>query len=470
MNKTKSSVEISEYMSTKSCFVDYTNFEIDPIERAVERDAFINNREYTPNYDYPKLDFLIDNGDVTEKKRDVLEAVLELESAKSNPDANSAELELYAGFHESKLKKILLVEAARNLKNPISMSDPEVNRRSFAELNESLYGKFDSNLYLEMINTEIDKVRNFTPKTELALDIKTKLGLMLDSFDGATEKERPLISSETMQKMHEFVMQKYADVLSVVPDTDGSIKYDANQCASVLNDALTVCGLADKGWSAAIDAKKTNPSTNSTKKLVSLPTNTIRTAAELRRLIVHEIEVHARRAQNGAEVELKPIQSGTANYLEAEEGLGVILECAVDGNLNNPSFDRARNRYIVAGLAIGADGKPRDAREVYEFAWRMISIQNSDDGEISDDDIKSAKDKAYTHVENAYRGTQFWMKGVIYTKLKVYYEGLVKNARYFEENIDNIDKDFDSLFIGKYDHTNKIEKDLIVKAITGRRK
>lgn len=465
MYETKTDIELTDYKNIKSDFVDYTRFEIDPVHRAVERDAFINNLEYTPEYSYPKLDFLIDNGDITEKKAEIYEAVMELESAKNNPDANVAELELFASFHEARLKKIMLVEAARNLDNPISMSDTEVNRRSFAELNEVLYGKFDTECYLGMINTEISRTRDFEPKTEIAAQIKSKLELSFDNFGEIQEKEAPLIDDETMNKLHDFVIDRYADVLAAVPDTPDDVRYGVDQCAEIMNKAFEAGGLAADGWVAVENASKSNPSTSAPKKSVFLPSNTNRNASELRRLIIHEIEVHARRAQNGANVGLKPIMTGTADYMEAEEGLGVLLECAVDGNLNNPSFDRARNRYIVAGLAIGADGKPRDAREVYEIAWRMIALQQSADGEINEADVRDAKNKAYTHVENAYRGTQFWMKGVIYTKLKVYYEGLAKNAQYFTQNIDNLEQDFDSLFIGKYDHTNKDEKELILKAI-----
>ena len=100
----------------------------------------------------------------------------------------------------------------------------------------------------------------------------------------------------------------------------------------------------------------------------------------------------------------------------------------------------------------------------------MITIQKAgDNGDIDEDIIEKAKDKAYSHLENAYRGTQFWMKGVIYTKLKVYYEGLAKNAEYFKRNIDRLDETFDEIFIGKYNHTDPIESSL-VKSIISRPK
>lgn len=466
MNEIKTNQEIDAFKKTKSDFVDYTRFEVDADQRDAERDAFIGNLEYTPDYIYPKLDFLIDNVDIQKKKSNIYEAVMELEAAKNGPNANVAELELFAGFHEMRLKKIMLVEAARNLCNPVSMSTQDVNRQSFAELNEALYGEFDTQSYLGMIATEQQRLADFTPKSEMAEKIKLELGPMIGRIEVGDQKEEDLLDQETIQKLHSYVLERYKNVLSAVPDTSDDVYYDVSRCAEIINKALEAGGLAQLGWTAIENPAKSNPATKQADCTINLPSNTRRNASELRRLIIHEQEVHARRAQNGTESGLAPIKAGTADYADIEEGFGVILECAVDGNFDNPSFDRARNRYITAGLALGADGRPRDSREVYEILWRDIAIQESAEGEISEDDVKSAKNKAYTHIENAYRGTQFWMKGVIYTKLKVYYEGLSKNAKFFKQNIDMLDTAFEDALIGKYNHTNPNEKDLVKSAIT----
>lgn len=465
MNAVKNKQEIIAYQNTKSTFSDHNHFEITAHKRDIECDAFINNREYTPNYDYPKLDFLIDNDGVQKKKTAIYEAVMELEAAKSRPGANTAELELFASFHEMRLKRIMLVEAARNLCNPISMSMPDINRQSFAELNEALYGEFDSRSYLGMISTEQEQLRAFVSKSKTAEKIKSELESSLGRIDVGGEKEKALLDEDTIQKLHTYVVERYGNVLSVVPDTTDDVYYDVNECAEIMNKALEVGGLAQKSWKTIENPAKSNPTTKQADNTINLPSNTRRNASELRRLIIHEQEVHARRGQNGEESRFKLIETGTADYMDIEEGFGVILECAVDGNFDNPSFDRARNRYITAGLALGAEGQPRDAREVYEILWRDIAVQDSYDGDIDENDVKAVKEKAYTLIENAYRGTQFWMKGVIFTKLKVYYEGLAKNAEYITQNIDNLDTVFEDASMGKYNHTSPEERDLVKSAI-----
>lgn len=465
MEQNKKPEEISAYKDTKSEFTDYTRFEDIANRRAVERYAFINNYEYTPAYNYPKLDFLIDEGDLTEKKSKIYEAVAELEAAKKYPDANIAELELYAAFHETRLKRILLVETARNLGNPIISNDYEVNRASFEKLNKELYGEFNESYYLGVLDTEKNKLLDFQPKSELEDKIKSELELFFNNINTKNEKEEELLDSDSLNKLHNYVNRRYSSILNTIPNTPDDVYYDASQCVDIMNTTLRVGGLADLGWVTAVNDKKTAVSTNTVKKTISLPVNTHRNADELRRLIMHEQEVHARRGQNGANTGVNILKLGTADCADIEEGLGVMMECAVAGDLNNLSFERARDRYITAGLALGVDGQPRDARETYEILWRMLAVRQAENKDIDEEGIYNMKERAYTLIENAYRGTQFWMKGVIYTKLKVYYEGFVKNAEYFKEHIDTLDFVFDDLLIGKYNHTDRAEKALVKSAI-----
>lgn len=465
----KTSEQIKEYESAKSDFSDFPRFEGKNERRKAEKKAFIENREYAPNYDYPKLDELVYDEKLVQKKRVIYEAVMELEAAKENPESNQAELELYASYHEMRLKKIMLVEAARNLKNCTSSAEMEVCRNKFAELNEVVYGELDRGIYLGMLNTERERVSNFEPKSELAQSVKTSLKTFLGHIDTEGSSEEKLVDDETINKLHDYVLKRYANVLDVVPDTPDDIYYDINGCSEIMNKALQAGGLFDMGWTAVENPFKTVNSTNKAKKVINLTSNILRNSQELRRLILHEQEVHARRAHKGEESGLGILYNGTADYTEVEEGFAVMMECAVAGNFNNLSFDRARIRYITAGLALGADGTPRDARETFEVLWRIISVQNSSDGNITQKNIDKAKDQAYVHIENAYRGTQFWMKGVIYTKLKTYYEGFVKISNVINENIDNLDQLFDDVFVGKYDFTNPEEKELIMNILNSRK-
>ncbi len=465
----KSPQEILDYENTKSEFSDYTRFEDSAERRQRARVDFINNREYEPGYDYPALDFLIDNDDIMRKKARIYEAVMELQAAENNPGVNTAELKLYQEFHDNRLKKIMLVEAARDLTSPLSSSSYETRKRNFIDINEALYGPMNEAYYMGMIATEKKAIRSLNPANEQSSVIKSDLEKMVGGIEAGEVTEPELLTPSEVRVLRDFVLSSYADILSIVPDTTDDVYYDAQQCSDIMNAALAIGGLAEKGWKVTVDAMKSNPATSGAKKTIVLPSSTRRNAAELKRLIIHEQEVHARRAQNGKESGFKPLQSGTADYADVEEGLGVLMECAVAGTLDNPSFDRARDRYITAGLALGIDGLERDARQVYETVWRLIAIRGAVDGDISESTIAAAKDKAYSHIENAYRGTPFSMRGVIYTKLKVYYEGLAKNTEYFRRNLKTLDSAFNDAMIGKYDHTNDSEAGLVASAISSRK-
>jgi uncharacterized protein YfkK (UPF0435 family) len=456
--------KISEYKAVKSSYSDFGQFEdINTTSRAESKRRFIENIDYVPDYQYPKLKKLKDVEVTIQKKTDVYNAVLELEVARKAADiigdnSRSAELQLYRSFHDVRLKKIMLAEAAQHLHDTATSADQETARKSFLLMNQEVYGEINQEWFIGMLNTEYQKSKDFQPTDTLGTEISGTLSGILKSFEGSSAKEPEVISEDEMQKLHEFVLRRYDHILSEVPDTDDGTYYGAQQCSEIINKSLSAGGLADEGWSCTINPSKSNPTTNGSQKKIFLPSATRRTANELRRLIAHEQEMHARRAQNGRNQGSELLASGTADYADVEEGGGVMLECAVAGNLSNPSFNRARERYITAGLALGLDnGAPRDAREVYEILWRMIAVDSSQDGSMPEPLVQKAKDKAYLHVENAFRGTDFWMKGVIYTKLKVYYEGLIKNARYFADNINNLDAAFDDAMIGKLNHTDPDE-------------
>lgn len=462
----KSEQEIENYKSTKSSFVDYTRFEGDVDHREAEKQAFISDENYTPKYDYRKLDSLNDDTTTTDKKSKIYEAVLELDAAKADPEANPATLELYRSFLELRLKKIMLVEAARNLHTAGTSSAMETAREAFMQMNEETYGAFNESAHDNMMTTEAARTADFEPKNDVAKKLKDELDLFFGQYKTEGAPEAPLLTSEELQAIHDVLIKRYESVLAVVPDTDETVYYNADECAVIMNQALEAGNLAQEGWTVIVDPAKSSPATKAESKLISLPKNTRRTASELKRLILHEQEVHARRGYNGRLAKFGPLAEGTADYADVEEGLGVLLESALAGNFDNPSFHRARDRYITAGLAMGVNGEgPRDARQVFDILWRMLAVRNAKDGIVDDDVINAAKSTAYGHVENAFRGTPFWRQGTIYTKLKVYYEGLEKNAQFFKDNMENIDGAIDKAMIGKYNHTDKHEHELITSSL-----
>lgn len=456
----KNAEQIDAYVKVKSSFSDFAVFEGNGKARAEEKRKFIEGRIYAPRYAYPALDQLYDIGhqgnQLLDKKRDIYEAVLELEANKNSGILSPVEHELYADFHESRLKKIMLVEAAKRMRRAGLSSEQVVARREFMALNREIYGDMDEPAFLNIMATEQQRVKDVAPANKLAQSVKRYLETYFNGHHYAG-KETPLLDDATLGRLKDVILERYGNTLGVVPDTDDEAYYDADQCRDIMQKALEAGGLADKGWAVELDAQKSNPVTSIDSKKISLPTDTRRTAAQLRRLIIHEQEVHARRGQNGAETGIVLLEKGTADYADVEEGLGVLLECVVAGDFDNQSFYRARDRYITAGLALGLDGAPKDASATYNLIWRIIALRLSTDGVITEANEHEAKKLAMQHTENAFRGTNFVMPGIIYTKLKVYYEGLVKNASYFLKHVDDLEGALDRASHGKYNHTDDQE-------------
>ena len=458
--ESKTPEQLQAYVKTKSEFTDYTRFQDENSKRLPAREDFIAGKEYAPAYEYPALDSFYDLDEkgkaIADKKSQIYEAVMELRAHLDDDDISSDEYELYAQYHEVRLKRIMLVEAARRLHHTGASGEQVVARNDFMRMNAELYGEMDAPKFDAMMHTEADLVANFVPADQQSEEIKAYLDAYMSRHE-FVEVEKPLLDPELVVQLNDFVLERYSDILAVVPETDESVIYDAEACREIMQQALAAGGLEEKGWQIVISSKRSNVATNSSAKKIYIPNTTTRTADELKRLILHEQEVHARRGQNGDDANVSVLKFGTADYADVEEGLGVILECAVAGTLQNPSFDRARDRYITAGLALGVDGIPKDARSTYDIVWRLLAVRNARDGTISDDIVAAAKSKAMDYVDNAFRGTNYAAPGIIYTKLKVYYEGLVKNAEYLAEHRDNLDEAFDVAMVGKCNHTDSTE-------------
>jgi hypothetical protein len=332
--------------------------------------------------------------------------------------------------------------------------------KEFNELNSELYGDMNEPAFFGVMKTEYERAKHYEPKTDAAIEIKEDILWALDFAKHHTNGER-VISHDVIKTYRPKVLRMYKNILKTVPED--SI-FNAHECAEIMNKTLEVSGLADYGWRTVVDSRKTSPSTQGESKRIYLPADTERTTEQLRGLILHEQEVHARRYQNGSHfTQFSPLASGTAEYLPVEEGLGTIMALLAAPDESSP-IDRARTRYMHVGLALGTGSEPRDARQVFEITWRILALQQNPDGMISDEAIQEAREQTYIHIENIFRGTDCTTPGVVYTKAKVYYEGLLKAAKYLM-SIKGDSAGFVRMFLGKYDHTDTTETAHIMRII-----
>lgn len=465
---------ISRYQDLKAiAFTDSGKFVASSKERQKEKERFISGANFDAKPKYPKLDFLYDidknkpsgRRSLNEIKSRAWESILYLDAAQEEMERKAAEYELFAKRVQKSLGKIILVEAANNLRKRNS----EVNRRAFNEVNKDVYGAMQPKYFWGLVQSEKRRIKALRPKNEEAKQYRDEL-LSLGMFKTTDTKLGEVFNDEDLaRKMRKVILALDGTMLSAIPETNEDVKYTAKQAARILNKALAAGGYSAIGWKVVVRDEAFGPSVSSVGgRVFKLPADFSRTAKEIRRLAVHEIGVHIARAENGLKNGGELLARGTAECTPAEEGLAVLKECAIEGTFDNASFNRAKDRYLVAGLALGLDGTKRDAQEVFGILYKIIAVRNTKEGAVDEEVVTQAKDEAYKHVENAYRGTTWDMRGVIYSRLKVYYEGLVKNIKYFRSNLDSLTRAMERAMVGKYDHTDANESNLVA-AVTGKK-
>lgn len=466
---TKSVVPLKDALKVSDTIAEYSYLETHPTVRQAQRQLFTSDKIWAPNYVYPKLAKFLRHGELAndmsyeEMKSHALGAIHTLNEAQARNQVDPALAKLYIEFFEARVTRLLLLKTAQEMSEPSYAKTLPALRHRFRRLNESLYGHLDEKMWLEIMATERQRLHDTPLRGITAGRVMQKLYEFYDRIP-ESKTEAKLFDDDLRDTYRSMIHERYAKVLQVIPTTGDSVVYDARQCAAIMKNTLAVGGF--NGWQVEVDPAKTCPSTDVNKKLISLPSFTKRTANELKRLVMHEQEVHARRGRNGqSHPEFSLLYYGTAKYAAVEEGLGLFLETMLSGMTNGPAVHRARDRYMAAGLALGCNGvPPKDARETFEPLWRIIAVRMASEGVITEETVYRAKNLAYSHIENAFRGTDFVSKGVIYSKLKVYYEGLHKNVAYMRSIADRPER-LNDVFVGKYNHTDSYERQLVLDLI-----
>jgi hypothetical protein len=178
-------------------------------------------------------------------------------------------------------------------------------------------------------------------------------------------------------------------------------------------------------------------------------------------------------AVQDAAPERSMLAKGTPNYLGAEEGFNAfnqIIFLTSRGQNWQEVVQLWQDRYLVYGLARGLDGHERAAFETRNAAAKIKTLHLIEQGNSFKDANDQAKRVTYAHTERFFRGTPFSDPGTVYAKDKVYYDGLMQNIPFFAELVkkgtpEQIKEAYARLFVGKIDHTNPKELDLVEKYV-----
>lgn len=174
-------------------------------------------------------------------------------------------------------------------------------------------------------------------------------------------------------------------------------------------------------WQVVRSETATAINVSQAKKTITIPESRRVKKATLLGLIKHEIGVHARRRDLGERSRLKLLGLGLDRYGD-DEGVAVYEEHKVTGADDFAGF----NAYLAISLAMGADGKKRNFREVYDILENYFLMTGKKP--------KDAQSSAWGVAFRTFRGTTGKTEGACFTKDLLYRKGniavwdIVKNA------------------------------------------
>lgn len=256
----------------------------------------------------------------------------------------------------------------------------------------------------------------------------------------------------------EAMRGRYQPLFDLV-DTAGKDEFTPNNLEDLFKKALGwLKDNDDPEWSewSVVSKDGTSLSVDTTDRKIEIASR--RETASLkdtRGLIAHELLVHCLRAKNGYKTGDKRLAIGLPGYLDTEEGLGILAEAAINGELP----DKAHDRYVDIALAVGVvDGIQRSRQAVFQISYARQLIRAQLRGDKAS--IASLIPRVWSHVDRIYRGgpgDNLGTRQAIFTKDIAYYVGYKRMAAYITKQLDDgksASEVFAYLSQAKFDPTN----------------
>ncbi len=421
------------------------SFKGDGTYREEQKKSFLQGETRNPHLDLPNLN----TSDLLEQN-DRLSRTMEEIETRTTP--GSVLYDAYTDFITRKQAETMFLMTADKLK---SEPDNTSLGQEFGEQSAAIYGVPDRSIFTTLTNRLRMKAEQVEDIDEHSGEITRELLQMLpETEESQTEVLTP--PQSLIDHYQERVHEKFAPLLAVVPEDQE--EFNPDQMAGVFEDVLDVLRSQeydpDHEWQVEVQDTTGGISVRAEEKKIIIPGKRSNMShREMREKVVHEGGVHLLRSLNGEQSGLLVLSQGLADYYDAEEGMGVVMEQL----LNGQPKERGVQHYLNTGLALGLDGTPRDFRDTFEIAWRREAVNRLSDQEnqqSTDDIIKKSKQQAYRQCERIFRGTPAEMPGVVFTKDLAYFNGNYQMWQYLEQNRGN-EEAFDELFAGKFDPANE---------------
>jgi hypothetical protein len=274
--------------------------------------------------------------------------------------------------------------------------------------------------------------------------------ILLDTYRPIAEAASSTVDSETLEAnerhekaaIHQYgeaILEKYQPLFDLIDSADKD-EFTATDLQELFTESLTwLKDNDDPEWAEweAVAKDGTSLSVDASNRKIKIATRReSATIQDTRGLIAHELLVHALRAKNGYKTGDKKLATGLPGYLVAEEGLGVLAEEAVNGELPDKPYDR----YVDIALALGVvDGVQKTRKEMFQisYALQLVRAQLRGDNEST---IATLEPRVWGHIDRIYRGgkgDELGTRQAIFTKDIAYCVGYKQMAKYVTQQLDS---------------------------------
>jgi len=346
----------------------------------------------------------------------------------------------------------------------------------FTEASIELYGAPEKKEATSLLVEEYDLLMSLKNKSGISQDLITFLTSAYEKIIPNKTESQATPNKEAerraIEQYGQTITGNYQQLFNLVDESKAD-DFDAAALKDLFEKSLEWLKTNDdKDWDEwkVVEVDGTTVSVLASKKEIKLPTR--REAAsrqDAKGLIAHELLVHALRAKNGYKTGVKELATGVAGYLDAEEGLGILAEDAVNNELPEKAYDR----YVDIALALGTiDGVQINRKELFEISLARQIVRAQLKGTFDETQLPSMEKRVWTHIDRIYRGGPGDAKGIkqaIFTKDIAYYVGYKNMAEYITAQLaagNSAESIFSFLSQGKFDPTNEkhLEK---IKSVQG---
>jgi len=348
----------------------------------------------------------------------------------------------------------------------------------FSRASIELYGEPEGPEVTKLVSAEVEQWRSLEGNDSVSQPLLQYLQGAYEKVFGpdiirAPEEDR----SEELERERavikaygEVLRKKYEPVFDLVDEADKE-EFTPDDLKQLFTEALKwLTDNEDQDWGEwQVEFKNgTALSTGGSDRKVKVGKRRVTASPEdTKKLLAHELFVHALRSQNAYHSSEEMLLTGFPGFVDAEEGLGKLSEQAIGGITEEPG----RDRYVDIAIALKeVDGTQITRQELFLIHLARDLIKAQSRGEFDESKLSSMTDSTWGSVDRIYRGGRGDDKGskqAVYTKDIAYYVGYKKMAEYLSDQLaggKSMTEIFEYVTLGSFDPTNPKDNERVAKA------